>query len=289
MSTIKILVCCHKKTELPNNPIYLPIQVGKSRTDLDLGIQTDNEINGRKCDNISQYNNIYCEMTAVYWAWKNVKKLYPDIQYIGLCHYRRYFSANISKKHFDCCRIKTYIKENIKRILGKRQTWVYIPKTNIASISDLDYAVSAKDLESIIKSTDVTLTTPVKTYNGNVRDFFSGIGAEHILLLEKVVKEFFSDYYSALEKVLNGRTLAPANMIIMKYKYYDSYCSFVFGVLSKHIEKTIEKKTILNPYEDSRYSRISGYLAELLTYTYVVKYSDRLKIQMVDSIFVENP
>lgn len=34
MSTIKILICCQKRTELPDDPLYLPIQVGKSRTDL---------------------------------------------------------------------------------------------------------------------------------------------------------------------------------------------------------------------------------------------------------------
>ena len=45
---------------------------------------------------------------------------------------------------------------------------------------------------------------------------------------------------------------------------------------------------ITNPYGDSRYSRVAGYLAELLTYTYVLKNSKDLKIQTVDSIFVQN-
>ena len=29
---------------------------------------------------------MYCELTTQYWAWKNV-----DAEYIGFCHYRRYF------------------------------------------------------------------------------------------------------------------------------------------------------------------------------------------------------
>ena len=97
MNLIKILVCCHKPCELPNGDIYLPIQVGKKCSNLDLGIQSDCEINGQDCENISEKNNIYCEMTAAYWAWKNIRKLYPNIDYIGLCHYRRYFNINWSR------------------------------------------------------------------------------------------------------------------------------------------------------------------------------------------------
>lgn len=74
MSKIKILVCCHKHCEIPEDPIYLPIQVGKALHDYDLGIQTDNQADGKACDNISDLNNVFSEMTAVYWAWKIMKK-----------------------------------------------------------------------------------------------------------------------------------------------------------------------------------------------------------------------
>ena len=72
----------------------LPIQGGKSISDEDLHMQGDNEIDGNPCDNISFKNKSYSEMTIVYWAWKNLKKLYPDVKYIGLCHYRRFFAFN---------------------------------------------------------------------------------------------------------------------------------------------------------------------------------------------------
>lgn len=82
MAKIKVLVCCHKATYVPNDDVYLPIQVGKANSKIDLGFQGDDE--GK---NISEKNFSYCELTAVYWAWKNLK----DIDYIGLCHYRMIF------------------------------------------------------------------------------------------------------------------------------------------------------------------------------------------------------
>ena len=91
--TIKILVATHKKCELPTDYIYLPIQVGKAlHPDLDLDIQPDNT-----GDNISVKNPYYSELTAIYWAWKNL-----DADYVGLAHYRRHFSTQKGKDKFDC-------------------------------------------------------------------------------------------------------------------------------------------------------------------------------------------
>lgn len=84
---VKILVACHKADPaIRQDEIYMPIQVGKAlHPELDLGFQCDNT-----GDNISEKNASYCELTALYWAWKNLK----DVDYIGLCHYRRYFDLS---------------------------------------------------------------------------------------------------------------------------------------------------------------------------------------------------
>ena len=86
---IKILVACHKADpNIRQDEIYLPVQVGKDlHPDLELGFQCDNT-----GDNISEKNGSYCELTAIYWAWKNLK----NVDYIGLCHYRRYFDYEIN-------------------------------------------------------------------------------------------------------------------------------------------------------------------------------------------------
>ena len=94
---LKLLVCSHKKVEYPNAPFYLPIQTGAALSQEHWGIQRD-DIG----DNISMKNKCYSELTAHYWAWKNLK----DYQYIGLAHYRRFLNytneqsiINILKKY----------------------------------------------------------------------------------------------------------------------------------------------------------------------------------------------
>ena len=60
------------------------IQVGASLTD-----KTICEVRDNVGDNISSKNRQYCELTALYWVWKNI-----DSEYIGLSHYRRRFDIS---------------------------------------------------------------------------------------------------------------------------------------------------------------------------------------------------
>ena len=40
-SNLKILVCCHKKCDLPDDDVFLPVHVGAAISDENLGIQRD--------------------------------------------------------------------------------------------------------------------------------------------------------------------------------------------------------------------------------------------------------
>ena len=84
---IKILVAAHTKYWMPNNSVFLPIQVGAALHPA-LGYIPDTT-----GDNISAKNPNYRELTGLYWAWKNL-----DCEYIGLCHYRRYFGHTVYSK-----------------------------------------------------------------------------------------------------------------------------------------------------------------------------------------------
>lgn len=64
------------------------MHVGSALSTLVLdGAQRDDE-----GDNISSKNPRYCELTALYWLWKN-----DDATYKGIVHYRRHFAGNGEK------------------------------------------------------------------------------------------------------------------------------------------------------------------------------------------------
>jgi glycosyltransferase involved in cell wall biosynthesis len=78
---VRIFVATHVKFSLPDDTIYQPIHVGRAAGG-DLGYPGDDT-----GDNISALNKYYGELTGLYWIWKN----YHASDYVGLCHYRRYF------------------------------------------------------------------------------------------------------------------------------------------------------------------------------------------------------
>lgn len=79
----RIYVMTHKKYSKPDLPEYMMLQVGAALHE-DLGYTADNT-----GENISEKNPNFCELTGIYWLWKNVS---CDI--IGICHYRRHFVMN---------------------------------------------------------------------------------------------------------------------------------------------------------------------------------------------------
>lgn len=78
---ISIFTITHVPFTPPDDPIYIPLQVGRATHD-DYGYLGDDT-----GDNISAKNQYYSELTGLYWIWKN----YAGADYLGLCHYRRFF------------------------------------------------------------------------------------------------------------------------------------------------------------------------------------------------------
>ncbi|QBO36619.1 DUF4422 domain-containing protein [Periweissella cryptocerci] len=110
---IKILVAAHKAYQMPaDHNLYLPVHVGKAlHPELELGYQGDNQ-----GDNISAKNSSYNELTAMYWAWKNL-----DADAIGLVHYRRHLSLSKQK---DLATILN--QQEVENLLSK--TDIILPK-----------------------------------------------------------------------------------------------------------------------------------------------------------------
>lgn len=88
---IKIMIASHKEFYMPADEMYIPVRVGSEKAESDFGYTRDDS-----GDNISEKNPFFCELTAVYWGWKNL-----DADFIGLAHYRRHFSCKKSKWKYN--------------------------------------------------------------------------------------------------------------------------------------------------------------------------------------------
>lgn len=235
---VKILVCCHKPGEWLSDDVYMPIQCGKAISKYDLDIQGDDT-----GDNISAKNPYYCELTALYWAWKNLK----NVDYIGLCHYRRYFNFNSKSRT-----VKNVWRNNI-----------YMNKSEVKK-EKLRYG------EVILPSFNY-LPYSVKF------DFQNTVLAQDIYILYKIVLKYFPDYAVVLEKYLMGNYRTGFNMFIMDWIHFSEYCNWLFTILEK-LEKDIR------PIEYTSYKRLYGFIGEILLPVYCIK--NKLKIHERQLVYV---
>ena len=182
----KIIIAMHKDYDKPDLDLYLPCQVGAEGKE-GFNVQRDNE-----GENISSLNPYFCELTAVYFAWKNL-----NYDYIGLVHYRRYFKGSFSFK----------VNNKVKKILCR------------------------KDLEKF-KDTDVILPKKRKYYIETLYNHYKHtMYVEPLDVTFEIIKEKYPSYYMEFEKIKHRRSAHMFNMFIMKWEVFDKYCNFLFDVL----------------------------------------------------------
>lgn len=95
MKKITIFVACHKPEAVYTDDVYTPIHVGRAISPFKN--EMADMIGDDTGDNISSKNPFYSELTAQYWAWKN----YHDSEYVGFCHYRRYFASDLQLANIE--------------------------------------------------------------------------------------------------------------------------------------------------------------------------------------------
>lgn len=185
MKKIKVIIATHKKYDMPNDKIYIPVQVGAEGKE-DLGYERDNT-----GDNISLKNPNFCELTGLYWAWKNLKS-----DYIGLAHYRRHFKGKKkSKNKFECVLSEKEMNELFK------ENDIILPKKRNYYIETL---YSHYEHTMYIEPLDIT---------------------------GKIIKKKYPKYYSEFELLKKRKTAHMFNMFIMKKDIMDKYCEWLFDVL----------------------------------------------------------
>ena len=116
-----IIIAAHKPYELPADSLYLPVQAGAAchprlaYTGDDTG------------DEISEKNGLYCELTALYWGWKNL-----DADALGLCHYRRYFKEPGKKQPLTEKTLERLLAEAPVILPKKRNYWIETGESQFA-------------------------------------------------------------------------------------------------------------------------------------------------------------
>lgn len=229
---IKVLVASHKADpNIRKDSIYMPVQVGKAlHPDLDLGFQPDDQ-----GENISEKNGTYCELTAIYWAWKNLK----DADYIGLAHYRRYFSFGTSE---------------FRDII------------TVPSGSDMIPSNDEEQIRKALEKADIIVANPATFPYRAAYDYAIGHHGDDFKTLYEIIKEKYPEYIPAFDKAfLRGNHLSLYNMFITRRDIFEEYCEFLFTVLGE-AEKRIDTRDY-TPYQ----KRLLGFLAERLFNVFVTK------------------
>lgn len=184
----EIYIATHKKTWFPEYEEYIPIEVGSNLREQGLGILRDNI-----GSNISELNRNFCELTALYWLWKN-----SNADIVGLVHYRRYFMKNddiLHSNNFDFSNLKNTI------VLPER---INLYK----EIKFLKFKVSIASHYALCHYKEDWLT------------------------IKGVITEIYPEYLSSFNKVGNSKEgLSPYNMFIGDKRIIDAYCEWLFNIL----------------------------------------------------------
>jgi hypothetical protein len=190
---MKIIIAMHKTYPVPTDDVYLPLQVGAlGKAPLFPGIVRDDT-----GENISEKNPSYCELTGLYWAWKNL-----DEDAIGLVHYRRHFTRQ-------------------SKMFQKQYPWQ-------------ESVLSGKEAAELLQQADIVVPARRRYFIENLYSHYSHThDGRHLDMAREIIRERCPEYLPSLTQVY-GRTWGYMfNMCIMKRAYLDAYCSWLFPVLEE--------------------------------------------------------
>ncbi len=189
---IRILVAAHKPYWMPADPMYLPLHVGAEgkkdaeRKPLDLGFTRDNT-----GENISGKNPYYCELTGVYWAWKNL-----DADVVGVAHYRRHFTAPGA------------LGSKRERVLTRAQLEPLLEKHDVLLPTPRNYWIET-----------------------NYSQYAHAHHAVDLDTTRQILTEKYPEYLPAFDACMRRTTGHRFNMLIMKRPLFDAYSQWLFDVL----------------------------------------------------------
>lgn len=262
---IRIFVCSHKDSAFFESDILQPIQVGSALSPYRLGALLHDD----RGDNISDLNPMYCELTAQYWAWKNV-----DAEYYGFCHYRRYFDFSPNRHEENA------YGEVIDRYIDAEAQKKYC--LDDASIEKLvrQYDVITTEIKDLRKFPG-DVATPRAQYHAAARLVDADLDA-----VIRILKEMHPEYVQDADAFLDGNCACFCNMFIMRRDIFFDYCSWLFPILEAFVAQA----------DMSHYSkealRTPGHLSERLFniyYQHQIRIGAGWKTKQLQCVRFERP
>ena len=195
------MIAMHKYYRVPDDPLYLPVHVGAEGKP-DLCSADGCRIPGCRRDdtgeNISALNPSFCELTCLYWGWKNI-----DTDYIGLVHYRRYFGRKRASDPFEGILTEREFLDMIPLGKNGERVRLFVPKKRHYYIETL--------------------------YSHYAHTHY----ASHLDKTRKIVGMQCPEYLMYYDRTLRQRSGHMFNMMIMDKQLLDDYCNWLFGILKE--------------------------------------------------------
>ncbi len=220
----KMIIAAHKPYAFPMDDLYLPLFVGSAGKKDILNLATvhlrDDKAYGETImrddmdENISEKNPGYCELTGLYWAWKNL----PDADVIGLVHYRRYFT----------------VKSLVFRHGHEPLRCVLTDGELSALLLEYDILVPSKRIYGI----ETLYSHYCHTLDGYQLD-----------VAREIIGEKTPQYLPFFDRVCRRRWGYMFNMMILRRKDLEEYCQWLFEVLFA-VEERLEAEGYLDGLSD---------------------------------------
>lgn len=211
-NNIKIMVVTHKEAPMPKDKeLYVPTLVGPNKDNLNFEFSYRDDSG----DNISTKNPNFCELTALYWAWKNL-----DADYIGLVHYRRLLMSPNNKS-------MEITKEELEKIINKGAEVILPKKRNYyieTTYSHYEHNHNINDLLEVRKIIEEKYPTYVSSFDDVMKKKKS-----HRFNMLVMKKECFNGYSKWLFDIL----FELENRVDISE--YDQYQARIFGFISERM------------------------------------------------------
>ena len=196
---------------------YIPVGLGKGKFDKEW-------LRENTKDNISEKNSWYGENTFYYWLWKNELKKKFDADWIGFCHYRRFWLKDSKEKNYEDFK-KSIVQEapiewkNHEVVLRDE---VYVNSTKLSKI--LKYGK-----RQLIKNPFVFLSKKTMTVKVHY-DMYHGYGE-----MDKAIELLDDENREDFRKWVNTAGSFNANNVFIckSHSLYNDYCKSLFNWLER--------------------------------------------------------